>query len=97
MKLVTLKNTEGQNIRCFQRMDIDEVTRIRVIKIYQRHNQKNTIDFINQVIDRFPFRIHTIRTNHDHEFHSQSHWHAEDKGMRHEYVKPDSPQLNGKV
>ena len=26
-----------------------------------------------------------------------SHWHVEDKGIRHCYIKPRSPQLNGKV
>jgi hypothetical protein len=25
------------------------------------------------------------------------HWHVEDKGVRHAYIKPASPQLNGKV
>ena len=26
-----------------------------------------------------------------------NNWHVEDKGMRHVYIKPRSPQLNGKV
>ncbi len=30
-------------------------------------------------------------------FQTQFHWHVEDKGKRHEYIKPRSPQLNGKV
>ncbi|MCP4126274.1 MAG: transposase [Gammaproteobacteria bacterium] len=25
------------------------------------------------------------------------HWHVEDIGIRHAYIKPRSPQLNGKV
>lgn len=25
------------------------------------------------------------------------HWHIEDKGIRHVYIKPSNPQLNGKV
>jgi transposase InsO family protein len=45
----------------------------------------------------FPFRIHTIRTDPGHEFQAQFHWHGEDKGMRHIYIKPGSPQLDGKV
>jgi transposase InsO family protein len=49
------------------------------------------------VIEKFPFRIHTIRTDRGHEFQAQFHWHVEDKGMRHVYIKPRSPQLNGKV
>jgi transposase InsO family protein len=49
------------------------------------------------VIEKFPFRIHTIRTDRGHEFQAQFHRHVEDKGMRHVYIKPRSPQLNGKV
>jgi len=32
-----------------------------------------------------------------HEFQAKFHWHVEDKGIRHAYIKPSSPQLNGKV
>ena len=46
--------------------------------------------------ENFLFRIHTIRTDRGHEFQAQFHWHVEDKGMRHVYIKPRSPQLNGK-
>ena len=97
VKFLSFKNGEGQNIRRFQYTAIDDATRIRALKIYQRHNQKNAIDFINYVIEKFPFRIHTIRTDRGHEFQAQFHWHVEDKGMRHSYIKPRSPQLNGKV
>ena len=31
------------------------------------------------------------------EFQAQFHWHVEDKGIRHVYIKPRSPHLNGKV
>ena len=49
------------------------------------------------MIEKFPFRIHTMRTDRGHEFQAQFHWHVEDKGMKHIYIKPRSPQLNGKV
>ena len=39
----------------------------------------------------------TIRINRGHEFQAQFHWHVEDKGIQHNYIKPRSPQLNGKV
>ena len=97
VKFLSFKNAEGHNIRRFQYTAIDDATRIRALKIYQRHNQKNAIDFINYVIEKFPFRIHTIRTDRGHEFQAQFHWHVEDKGMRHVYIKHRSPQLNGKV
>ena len=97
MKFLSFKNTEGHNIRRFQYTAIDDATRIRALKVYQRHNQKNAIDFIDYVIEKFPFRIHTIRTDRGHEFQAQFHWHVKDKGMRHVYIKTRSPQLNGKV
>ena len=49
------------------------------------------------VVDKFPFRIHTIRTDRGHEFQALFHWYVEDQGMQHVYIKPRSPQLNGKV
>jgi transposase InsO family protein len=49
------------------------------------------------VLEKFPFRIHTIRTDWGHEFQALFHWHVEDKGIRHSYIKPMTPQLNGKV
>jgi transposase InsO family protein len=38
-----------------------------------------------------------VRTDNGHEFQAKFHWHVEDKGIRHAYIKPSSPQLNGKV
>ena len=97
VKFVSLRNFEGNRVRRFQYTAIDDATRIRALKIYPRHNQQNAIKFIDYVIDKFPFRIHTIRTDRGHEFQAQFHWHVEDKGIRHVYIKPRSPQLNGKV
>ncbi len=67
------------------------------LKIYPRHTQENAIDFINYVIKKFPFRIHTIQTDNGHEFQAKFHWHIEDLGMHHVYIKPRTPRLNGKV
>jgi transposase InsO family protein len=92
-----LKNAEGHRVRRFQYTAIDDATRIRALKIYKRHTQKSAIDFADYFIKKFPFRIHTLRTDRGHELQAQFHWHVEDKGIRHVYIKPRSPQLNGKV
>jgi len=97
VKFVSLRNFEGIRVRRFQYTAIDDATRIRALKIYPRHNQQNAIKFVDYVIEKFPFRIHTIRTDRGHEFQAQFHWHVEDKGMRHVYIRPRSPRLNGKV
>jgi len=97
VKFATFNDSSGNKIRRYQFTAIDDATRIRALKMYKRHNQTSAIDFIDYVIDKFPFRIHTIRTDRGHEFQARFHWHVEDKGMRHVYIKPRSPQLNGKV
>jgi transposase InsO family protein len=97
VKFLTLKTADGNKIRRFQYTAIDDATRVRALKIYKRHTQKNAIDFIDYAIEKFPFRIHTVRTDRGHEFQAHFHWHVEDTGIRHVYIKPRSPQLNGKV
>jgi transposase InsO family protein len=97
VKFLTFKTGTGGKVRRFQYTAIDDATRIRALKIYIGHNQKSAIDFIDYVIEKFPFRIHTVRTDRGHEFQALFHWHVEDKGIRHVYIKPRSPQLNGKV
>jgi len=49
------------------------------------------------VIEKFPFRIHTVRTDRGHEWQSHFHWHVGVKGIRHVYVKPHPLQLTGNV
>ena len=97
VKFVNLKDENNQMVRRFQYTAIDDSTRVRALKIYPRHTQKNAIDFVNYVVEKFPFRIHTIRTDRGHEFQVLFHWHVEDQGMKHVYIKPKSPHLNGKV
>jgi transposase InsO family protein len=94
---LALKTAEGGHVRRFQYTAIDDATRVRALKIYPQHTQKNAIEFIDYVAEKFPFRVHTVRTDRGHEFQAQFHWHVEDKGMRHEYIKARTPQLNGKV
>jgi transposase InsO family protein len=97
VKFLTLKTATGSKVRRFQYTAIDDATRVRALKIYRRHTQKSAMAFMDYVIEKFPFRIHTVRTDRGHEFQALFHWHVEDKGIRHVYIKPRSPQLNGKV
>ena len=97
VKFLTFNGKSGKKVRRFQYTAIDDATRIRALKVYQRHTQANAINFVEHVIGTFPFRIREIRTDNGHEFQAKFHWHVEDKGIRHAYIKPSSPQLNGKV
>lgn len=93
----SLKQRNGRLVKRFQYTAIDDATRIRALKVYPRHTQQNAIDFVDYVIEKFPFRIHTIRTDRGHEFQALFHWHVADRGIQHVYIKARTPQLNGKV
>ncbi len=97
VKFLTLKDTDGHKVRRYQYTAIDDATRVRTLQIYRKHNQQCAIRFIDYLVEKFPFRINTIRTDRGHKFQAKFHWHVEDQGMKHVYIKPRSPQLNGKV
>jgi len=83
VKVLNLMTDQGTRIRRYQHTAIDDATRIRALKIYQRHNQENAIEFVDYVSQKFPFRIHTIRTDRGHEWQAKFHWHVEDQGILH--------------
>ena len=89
VKFLIFKGKNGQKLKRYQYTAIDDATRVRALKVYTRHTQKNAIHFVDYVINKFPFRIQQIRTDRGHEFQALFHWHV--------YIKPRSPQLNGKV
>ena len=83
--------------RYHQYTAIDDCTRIRIMRIYERATQKNSIQFIDYALTKLPFRVHAIQTDNGPEFGQQFHWHILDKGINHIYIKPATPRLNGKV
>ena len=97
VKFLTFFDKKGRKIRRFQYTAIDDATRIRALKVYTKHTQANAVKFLDYVISKFPFRIKYVQTDNGHEFQSKFHWHAEDCGIIHRYIKPASPHLNGKV
>ncbi len=97
VKFLFFNDKHGKRIKRFQYTAIDDCTRIRALKIYSGHTQDSAIDFINFVVEKFPFRIKVIRTDNGHEFQTRFHWHVADLGMTHVYIKPASPRLNGKL
>jgi transposase InsO family protein len=97
VKFLQLKDREGKTVKRYQYTAIGDATRIRALQIYPEHTQERAIQFMDYVVERFPFRISTIRTDRGHEFQARFHWHVEYQGMRHIYIKPQTPQLNGKV
>jgi transposase InsO family protein len=55
------------------------------------------IQFVDDVLRRLPFRVQVIQTDNGAEFQSQFHWHLERRDVRHVYIRPRTPHLNGKV
>jgi transposase InsO family protein len=92
-----LERIAGTAKRLYQFTAIDDCTRIRVLKIYDSCNQTSAIRFVNEVIKRLPFRVLVIQTDNGAEFQSRFHWHLESLDIRHVYIRPRTPHLNGKV
>ena len=92
-----LERIAGTAKRLYQFTAIDDCTRIRVLKIYDACNQSSAIRFVNEVLRRLPFRVLVIQTDNGGEFQSRFHWHLEAQDIRHVYIRPRTPHLNGKV
>jgi len=97
MDVKFLERIPGTAKRLYQFTAIDDCTRIRVLKVYDACNQRTAIQFLDDVRQRLPFRIHVLQTDNGAEFQSQFHWHAESLDIRHVYIRPRTPRLNGKV
>ena len=97
MDVKFLERIPGTRKRLYQFTAIDDCTRIRVLKVYDKCNQRAAIQFLNEVRNRLPFRIHVLQTDNGAEFQSKFHWHAESLDIQHVYIKPRTPHLNGKV
>ena len=97
MDVKFLERIPGTRTRLFQFTAIDDCTRIRVLKVYDACNQSAAIRFIDEVLRRLPFRVHVVQTDNGAEFQSKFHWHLEALDIRHVYIRPRTPHLNGKV
>jgi len=97
MDVKFLERIPGTRIRLYQFTAIDDCTRLRVLKVYDVCNQMTAIQFADEVRRRLPFRIHVIQTDNGAEFQSEFHWHLERQDIRHVYIRPRTPRLNGKV
>lgn len=83
--------------RYYQYTAIDDCTRLRVLRVYPKHDQKTAIQFLDYVLEKLPFQVETIQTDNGAEFQAAFHWHVLDRGIKHTYIRPATPRLNGKV
>jgi transposase InsO family protein len=87
----------GSRKKHYQYTAIDDCTRLRVLRIYDRNNQKSAIQFLDYVLEKLPFGVEVVQTDNGAEFQGAFHWHVLDRGIGHVYIKPRTPRLNGKV
>ena len=92
-----LERIPGSGRRLYQFTALDDCTRVRILKVYDACNQRTAILFIDEVRRRLPVRVHVVQTDNGAEFQSQFHWHLETADIRHVYIRPRTPRLNGKV
>ena len=82
VKFLTFIGNKGEKVRRFQYTAIDDATRVRALNIYEKHTQANAINFVDHMIEKFPFHIRKIRAENGHEFQAKFHRHVEDLGIR---------------
>lgn len=63
VRLLPFIGNKGEKLRQVQYTAIDDAARVRTLKIYGKHTQAKAINFVNHIIEKFPFRIREIRTD----------------------------------
>lgn len=82
----------------YQYTAIDDCTRYKVLSLYKRRKAANTLDFLDQVMDRMPFPIQRIQTDRGQEFFAyEVQERLKEYAIKFRPIKPASPYLNGKV
>ncbi|WNC95432.1 IS481 family transposase (plasmid) [Paraburkholderia sp. FT54] len=94
VQMDTMKIARG----VYQYTAIDDCSRFRVLAVYPRRNARNTLFFLDRVIEEMPFPIQRIQTDRGGEFFAES----VQRRLMNECIKfrpipPRSPHLNGKV
>jgi transposase InsO family protein len=82
----------------YQYTAVDDCSRFRVLGVYPRRNGRNTLLFLDRVIEEMPFAIQRIQTDRGTEFFAE----PVQRRLQLECIKfrpnpPRSPHLNGKV
>lgn len=107
VKTVPSKCIVGQ-FKLYQYTAIDEYSRFRFLQIYGEKSTYTSYKFLLEVINKFPFKIYTVRTDNGAEFTKRliskvpndltifEHGLTKN-GIHHDLIKPYTPKHNGKV
>ena len=104
------KDLQEQGEKFYQYTTLDEYTRLRYIWFVNDHNTYMSSEFVKRVVKAFPFKIKAIQTDNGTEFTNRLNWNSflrsketlfektvRELGMEYKYIKPKTPQENGKV
>jgi len=82
----------------YQYTAIDDCSRFRVLGLYKRRTAKNTLLFMERVMEEMPFPIQRIQTDRGTEFFAiKVQEFFMEQSIKFRPIKPGSPHLNGKV
>ena len=82
----------------YQYAAIDDCTRYRVLRLYERSTAENTLEFLDCVIDEMPFPIQRIQTDRGREFFATKvQVKLKKYCIKFRPNKPGSPHLDGKI
>jgi len=82
----------------YQFTAVDDCTRYRVLALYPRRSAKQTLEFIERVLEEMPFPIQRIQTDRGREFFAvKVQERLMELGIKFRPIRPASPHLNGKV
>ena len=87
-----LDNLDFSGKKYYQFTAIDDCTRFRVLRVYDRNTVANATDFINQVKEALLPAIKQIQTDDGSEFSEAFSWHLEELGISHCKTKIRSPK-----
>ena len=94
LQLDTMKIAPG----LFQYTAIDDCSRFRVLGLYRKRTAKNTLLFMERVIEEMPFPIQRIQTDRGTEFFATKvQEYLMEQSIKFRPIKPGTPHLNGKV
>lgn len=107
VKTVPRRCIVGQ-FNLYQYTAIDEFTRKRYLRIYEEKSTYTSYKFLKRVIEYYPFKIYTVRTDNGTEFTKRLISNKEDdktifehglmkNNIAHDIIKPYTPKHNGKV
>jgi len=82
----------------YQFTAVDDCTRYRVLGLYPRRSAKQTLHFLDRLIEEMPFPIQRIQTDRGREFFAvKVQKRLMEYGIKFRPIRPASPHLNGKV